>query len=159
MCTGRKSECSHTRSVNVQINTLPTSHCAAAETKAAQEPLSQSRCWLRGQRHTRSPETTGEIRRSLQKWKTLKLLGGDYAREAGRKQDGDLLSTWITANAAWPSTTQPCVADTHTPSNLAFRAEQKINVKSSRLSCLPTATCDFITTSHSRAEPVTYAGS
>lgn len=158
MCTGRKPECSHTRSVNVQINTLPTSHCAAAETKAAQEPLSQSRCWPRGQRHTRSPETTGEIRRSLQKWKTLKLLG---LRKRGWEEAGR-------GPAVYMDYSQRCVAQhnsalccrhTHTPSNLAFRAEQKINVKSSRLSCLPTATCDFITTSHSRAEPVTYAGS
>lgn len=48
------------------------------------------------------------------------------------------------------------VVQTHTPSNLAFRAEQKIQVKSSKLSCLPLATCNFITTSHRRAEPVTY---
>lgn len=41
------------------------------------------------------------------------------------------------------------------PSNLAPTAGQKIKVKSSELPCLPTATCNFITTSHSRAEPVT----
>jgi len=42
----------------------------------------------------------------------------------------------------------------HTPSSLAFRAEQKIKVKASELSCVPTATWNFITTSHSGAEPV-----
>ena len=48
------------------------------------------------------------------------------------------------------------VLQTHTPSNLAFRAEQKIKVKSRKLSCLTIATCNFTTASRSRAEPVTY---